>query len=137
MNTINEQQKVFRQQKSIEIDSKYVKSFESAKTYDPFDFSLAKRSLDKVQREKLEFATRSNAGFNRKKVDPIDFYCMPQLFNQYLTSSGKILSRSVTGLASKKQKRLAKAIRRARAFGLLSHVSKDINYDFAIKRHLP
>jgi small subunit ribosomal protein S18 len=51
-----------------------------------------------------------------------------KLLNRYLTERGKIISSRVSGVSAKKQKKLSKAIKRARNLALLSFVAKsDIN----------
>lgn len=46
------------------------------------------------------------------------------LLNGYVNAKGRILSRRETGLSPKDQRRLAKAVKRARAFGLMSPVEQ-------------
>ncbi|SCU78421.1 LADA_0A05534g1_1 [Lachancea dasiensis] len=106
------------------IDSRLVKKFQSGTTYDPFDFSLARLHLDK------KFATRnsSNDLFELNGVDPLDLYTNPEFLSQFVTSSGKILHRDVTGLSAKNQRRLSKAIRRCQAIGLMSKTHRDVSY---------
>lgn len=50
------------------------------------------------------------------------------LLNGYVNPKGRIMSRRETGLSRKEQRRLAKAIKRARAFGLMSPVEQ-LNVD--------
>ncbi|SCU78357.1 LAFA_0A06216g1_1 [Lachancea sp. 'fantastica'] len=106
------------------VDSRLVKKFQSGTTYDPFDFSLARLHLDK------KFASRNsfNDLFDKNGVDPLDLYTNPEFLSQFVTSSGKILHRDVTGLSAKNQRRLSKAIRRCQAIGLMSKTHKDVSY---------
>nr|YP_009295982.1 ribosomal protein S18 [Schizymenia dubyi]AOM64917.1 ribosomal protein S18 [Schizymenia dubyi] len=47
------------------------------------------------------------------------------LLRQFITDQGKILSRRSTGLNAKQQKKLTKAIKRARVLSLLPFLNKD------------
>ncbi|MDR2778205.1 MAG: 30S ribosomal protein S18 [Rickettsiales bacterium] len=47
-----------------------------------------------------------------------------KLLNKYITERGKIVSSRVSGISSKKQRRLARAIKRARNLALLSFTAK-------------
>lgn len=46
------------------------------------------------------------------------------LLNRYITERGKIMASRITGISLKKQRKLSKAIKRARNLALLSFVSK-------------
>jgi small subunit ribosomal protein S18 len=98
-----------------------IKKFEEGTTYDPFDFSLAKQQLEK----RLARESFSKKTFDTKKVNPLDFYTNPRYLSEYLSATGRIQPRDVTKLSLKNQKRLAKAVKRARSAGLLSSVHKD------------
>ena len=68
--------------------------------------------------------------FRRRKVDPfvadpeltID-YKDPRMLRRFLTDTGKILPRRLTGLKASNQRLVAKAIKRARMVGLLPFVT--------------
>ena len=68
--------------------------------------------------------------FRRRKVDPftqdptlhID-YKDPRMLRRFLTDTGKILPRRLTGLNASNQRLVAKAIKRARVLGLLPFVA--------------
>lgn len=109
----------------ISIDDRFIPSFNNKTTYDPFDFSISsQRYQNKVY--KTQFAQKmKSSSFNTVEINPTDFYVLPHLLSGYVNVSGQILHRSVTGLSPKKQKQMAKAIRRARSFGLMSSVAKD------------
>lgn len=106
------------------IDQRLVKKFQSGTTYDPFDFSLARLHLDK------KFATRnsSNDLFDKYGINPLDLYTNPEFLSQFVSSTGKILHRDVTGLSAKNQRRLSRAIRRCQAIGLMSKTHRDVSY---------
>ena len=60
-----------------------------------------------------------------KTTDTLDYKDV-ELLSKFLTEQGKILPRRVTGLTTKQQTRLTKAVKRARVLALLPFVSRDI-----------
>lgn len=56
-----------------------------------------------------------------KGINPMNEYLNPELLSRFVTNMGKIMSRSQTQLTWKNQRRLGKAIRRARAMGLMPY----------------
>ncbi|KAF8917922.1 ribosomal protein S18 [Mucidula mucida] len=52
-------------------------------------------------------------------LDPLDYATTPEVLNHFMSSMGKINTRPVTGLTRKNQRRIGKAIRRARMMGLI------------------
>nr|BBK20301.1 ribosomal protein S18 [Cryptomonas curvata] len=60
-----------------------------------------------------------------KTTDPLDYKDV-ELLSKFLTEQGKILPRRVTGLTTKQQTKLTKAVKRARILALLPFVSRDI-----------
>ena len=60
-----------------------------------------------------------------EKVDYID-YKKPELLLPYISPYGKMLSRRRTGVCAKHQRRLAKAIKRARFLALLPYTAEHI-----------
>ncbi|GAA94309.1 uncharacterized protein L969DRAFT_90019 [Mixia osmundae IAM 14324] len=54
-------------------------------------------------------------------INPLKEPTNPLLHSHYLTQVGKIQTRAATGLSWKSQRRMGKAVRRARAMGLISH----------------
>ena len=75
---------------------------------------------------------RPNSPFeNRKKFcpfsqpgSPIIDYKDIRLLSRYITEKGKIIPSRITGVSRKKQKELAKAIKRARFLSLMSYTNK-------------
>ncbi|PZO56054.1 MAG: 30S ribosomal protein S18 [Phormidesmis priestleyi] len=66
----------------------------------------------------------------RRRVSPIQpdekiDYKDVDLLRKYVTERGKILPRRITGLTSKQQRDLTKAIKRARIVALLPYVNED------------
>ncbi|HSQ97931.1 MAG TPA: 30S ribosomal protein S18 [Rickettsiales bacterium] len=74
-----------------------------------------------------------NQGISIKKnrVDPllsisekdIDYKNL-ELINKYISERGKIMASRITGIPLKKQRKLAKAIKRARNLALMSFIAK-------------
>jgi len=60
-----------------------------------------------------------------KTTDIIDYKDV-ELLSKFLTEQGKILPRRVTGLTTKQQNHLTKAVKKARILALLPFVSRDI-----------
>ena len=77
---------------------------------------------------------RSNSPFDQKKKfcpfsqpgSPEIDYKDIRLLSRYLTEKGKIIPSRITGVSRKKQKELAKAIKRARFLSLISYTNKYI-----------
>ena len=66
----------------------------------------------------------------KQKISPISLnqkidYKNIDLLTQYLTEQGKILPRRATGVTLQQQRKLAKAIKRARVLGLFPFVSSN------------
>ena len=60
------------------------------------------------------------SGANAPKIDYKDV----KLLQRYVSERGKIVPSRITAVSAKKQRELAKAIKRARFLGLLPHVVK-------------
>lgn len=60
-----------------------------------------------------------------KANDAIDYKDV-ELLSKFLTEQGKILPRRVTGLTTKQQTKLTKAVKKARILALLPFVNRDI-----------
>tara|TARA_B100001057_G_C22090856_1_gene659448 strand:+ start:210 stop:485 length:276 start_codon:yes stop_codon:yes gene_type:complete len=77
---------------------------------------------------------RPNSPFeNRKKFCPFSQPGSPfidykdvRLLSRYITEKGKIIPSRITGVSRKKQKELAKAIKRARFLSLMSYTNKSL-----------
>ena len=77
---------------------------------------------------------RTNSPFENKKKfcpfsqpgSPIIDYKDIRLLSRYITEKGKIIPSRITGVSRKKQKELAKAIKRARFLSLMSYTNKSL-----------
>ena len=78
---------------------------------------------------------KSNSPFENKKKfcpfsqpgSPIIDYKDLKLLTRYITEKGKIVPSRITGVSRKKQKELAKAIKRARFLSLISYTNKTLS----------
>ena len=69
--------------------------------------------------------------FRRRKSDPFEGKDAPaidykdtRLLQRYISERGKIVPSRITAVSTKKQRELAKAIKRARHLGLLPYIVK-------------
>ena len=60
------------------------------------------------------------SGANAPKID----YKDPKLLQRYMSERGKIVPSRITAVSARKQRELARAIKRARFLGLLPYVMK-------------
>ncbi len=74
-------------------------------------------------------SARSQVFFKRQKSCPLSGDGAPeidykdvQLLSRYISEKGKMLPRRITSVSAKKQRELARAIKRARAIALLPYV---------------
>ncbi|KAG0241362.1 ribosomal protein S18-domain-containing protein [Mortierella sp. GBAus27b] len=58
------------------------------------------------------------------KLNPLVEYKNPSLLSHYITPLGRLMSREQTGLSAKNQRRLSRAVRRARALCIISPTAK-------------
>lgn len=104
---------------AVVIDPSFYPRFDLGMTYDPFDFSMTKIKMDRQAR-----FSQVNIPLDKSFVNLDDIWKNPQLLSDYVNSNGKILKGVVTGNSPKTQKKIAKAIRRARAAGLMPYFHK-------------
>ena len=86
-----------------------------------------KKNKNKPRRDE-----KSNSPFENKKKfcpfsqpgSPVIDYKNIRLLSRYITEKGKIIPSRITGVSRKKQKELAKAIKRARFLSLISYTNK-------------
>jgi len=69
------------------------------------------------------FRRRKSCPFNAKDAPPID-YKDTRLLQGFMSERGKIVPSRITAVSAKKQRELAKAIKRARHLGLLPYIVK-------------
>ncbi|ORY84331.1 ribosomal protein S18 [Protomyces lactucae-debilis] len=97
--------------------------------YSPQDLAFeARRPLNRRRAE----------GYNQDDfailgIDPQDEYKSFNLLSEYISTLGRIKPREATGLSAKNQRKLGKAVRRARALGILSTTAQDPSLGQAIK----
>lgn len=115
-------------QPPVHIDSVFAKRFGVGETYDPFDFSNDKLDIQKRERRSARASGTSRDPFENAGIDPLDVYMMPELLSRFLSSTGQILPREITGCNNKNQRKLSMAIKRARACGLLSSVHRHARF---------
>ena len=63
--------------------------------------------------------------FSRPESPEIDYKDI-RLLSRYITEKGKIIPSRITGVSRKKQKELARAIKRARFLSLISYTNKSL-----------
>ena len=69
------------------------------------------------------FRRKKFCRFTADEVEQIDYKDLVTLKN-YITETGKIVPSRITAVSAKKQRELARAIKRARFLGLLPYVIK-------------
>ncbi len=74
-----------------------------------------------MAKEQLDKKKRKNCSFCADKIETID-YKDAQKLRKYLTESGKILPRRITGTCAEHQRKLASAVKKAREASLLCYV---------------
>lgn len=62
--------------------------------------------------------------FHQLNIDPLSQAMNPAILTSYMSEMGKIYGRNVTGLTVKSQKRIGKAIRRAKMMGIIPILSQ-------------
>ncbi|RIA99483.1 ribosomal protein S18 [Glomus cerebriforme] len=113
---------------AIESQVRYGKTFRYGELYAPDELN------------ENNYKNRRNVGrrkpptvdtFNALKLNPLIEYKNYTLLSNFVSDMGRILPRSITGLTAKNQRKLAKAIKRARSFGLIpsTHRHKVNLYD--------
>ena len=111
------------------------KTFQNGQYYDPYTldpsnmtFQPRRRALPLLgpsKREAMKQDPIHILGLNPAKPSLADdTYKNGTLLSEYVTEMGKILPRNVTGLTRKGQRYIGKAIRRARALGILPVMSR-------------
>ncbi|KIK06817.1 hypothetical protein K443DRAFT_129738 [Laccaria amethystina LaAM-08-1] len=67
---------------------------------------------------------RYNDPFHQLNLDPLSFSTNALVLSNFISEMGKIYGRPVTGLTTKSQRKLGKAIRRAKMMGIIPNLSR-------------
>ncbi|CEG77833.1 hypothetical protein RMATCC62417_12522 [Rhizopus microsporus] len=106
---------------------RYQKIHQEGDLYHPQDLNDSRyRESLRVRRGKS--ATPTQDPFEVLDLNPLHEYKNYKLLSQFVSDIGKILPREQTGLSAKNQRKLAKAIKRARAIGLMSSTNNHSNF---------
>ena len=70
----------------------------------------------------VEIKKKKYCRFKKNKIKFVD-YKDPEFFKKFLNEQGKILPRRITGTSLKYQRKVAKAVKRARHIALLPYVT--------------
>ncbi|CDH50374.1 hypothetical protein RO3G_03975 [Lichtheimia corymbifera JMRC:FSU:9682] len=92
--------------------------------YHPEDLNDA-RYQEQIRQRRGRPAKPDQDPFEVLDIDPLHEYKNVRLLSLFVSDMGKILPRDQTGVSAKNQRKLAKAIKRARAMGLMSCTSKE------------
>ncbi|KAI0030719.1 ribosomal protein S18, partial [Vararia minispora EC-137] len=71
------------------------------------------------------YSSKASDFFHLNDYDPLHESMNPILLSEFVTGLGKIKSRALTDLTWRSQRRVSKAIRRARAIGVMPSYWKD------------
>lgn len=82
--------------------------------------SLINQSVNVYQKRKCPLSALPESDIDYKNLD---------LLNNYIAERGKIIPARISGVCSRRQRILAKAIKRARMLALLSFIDKQDNYN--------
>src|SRR5579863_3199411 len=70
--------------------------------------------------------SRRNDWFYQLGIDPLDEATNPRLLSYFVTDMGKVKNRAETKLTWRSQRRLTKAIRRAKMMGIMPILNKQV-----------
>jgi len=82
------------------------------------------RSKPREDRKNSPFEDRKRFCAFSQKNSPLIDYKDTKLLSRYISEKGKITPSRITNVSSKKQKELARAIKRARFLSLMSYTQK-------------
>lgn len=117
-------------QQYLEIDPHVLPRVSNTQTvYEPYDFSLKAKYANHNKEHIAALYPKQKDIFAELHLDPVELWKSPNLLNKYITQNGKIIPGWVNKLKGPSQKRVAKAIRRCRAAGLLSTVQSSVFRD--------
>ncbi|GEQ68869.1 hypothetical protein JCM33374_g2538 [Metschnikowia sp. JCM 33374] len=117
----------------IVVDKAFSKQFKTGSIYDPFDFSMSRVDMEKRwEKNNRDAYSNYNGGandvFEKTGIDPLDLYTMPEILSKFISATGQVLPREVTGCNAKNQRKLGIAVKRAVALGLLSSTNKHARF---------
>lgn len=101
------------------VAQRQAKGFQSGTTYHPDELGQPR-----TRQQRPRPVRPSQDPFEVLGLDPLKEYKNFTLLSHFVSDIGKILPRESTGVSAKNQRKLAKAIKRARAMGLMSSTSK-------------
>ncbi|TFK75763.1 hypothetical protein BDN72DRAFT_756978, partial [Pluteus cervinus] len=64
--------------------------------------------------------------FHQLDIDPLSQALNPAIIGNYVSEMGKVYGRNITGLTFKSQRRLGKAVRRAKMMGVIPVLSQPV-----------
>ncbi|KAJ7044499.1 hypothetical protein C8F04DRAFT_1249784 [Mycena alexandri] len=91
----------------------------------PYDLSLEGRTHREKPYSRASgvglsaIEARSKDVFHQLGIDPLKYASHPAVISPFLTEMGKIIPRRLTELSAKSQRRIGKAIRRAKMMGII------------------
>lgn len=117
----------------VNVAKNFLKNFAAGQIYNPFDFSMTKVDMEagwaKLRKNAAKNYTNGRDDpFEKIGIDPLDLYLMPEVLSRFVSQTGQILPREVTGCNSANQKKLGIAIKRARSVGLLPTTHRHSRY---------
>ncbi|KAJ2961337.1 hypothetical protein NQZ79_g3426 [Umbelopsis isabellina] len=101
------------------VAQRQAKGLQSGTTYHPDELGQPR-----TRQQRPRPVKPSQDPFEVLGLDPLKEYKNFTLLSHFVSDIGKILPRESTGVSAKNQRKLAKAIKRARAMGLMSSTSK-------------
>ncbi|KAJ2737074.1 hypothetical protein IW152_000337 [Coemansia sp. BCRC 34962] len=102
-------------------NAEYTRNFYPKSTYHPHELG---EGYSLKSRKNVSQPKKSRDPFVALGLDPLKAYKNSGLLSNFVTDMGKIKPRYKTGLTPKSQRRVAQAIKRARAFGLIPVTSR-------------
>lgn len=99
-----------------EATQRYQKVHQEGDTYHPHDLNDA-RYRESLRNRRGRHTAPAEDPFEVLGLDPLHEYKNFRLLTHFVSDMGKILPRQQTGVSAKNQRKLAKAIKRARAMG--------------------
>ncbi|KAL1915950.1 mitochondrial 37S ribosomal protein bS18m [Calcarisporiella thermophila] len=113
LQTLTNREKSAKQKEPEPPVIRHQRTFAVGDTYRPEDLN------DIQQGSRRQRRPTPNDPFRTLGLDPLKEYKNFMLLSSFVSELGKILPRDQTGLSSKHQRKLSKAVKRARAMGLI------------------